>query len=64
MLKNFTKNIFLKNVSQIQKILKNKFKFLAVFFMILSVISCGKKSPIEKPDNYSRPDLSNISDEI
>jgi predicted small lipoprotein YifL len=64
MLKNFTKNIFLKNVSQIQKILKNKFKFLAVFFMILSVISCGKKSPIEKPDNYLRPDLSNVSDEI
>jgi len=64
MLKNFTKNIFLKNISQIQKILKNKFKFLAVFFMILSVISCGKKSPIEKPDNYSRPDLLNISDEI
>jgi|GEM_PF-3383674 len=64
MLKNFTKKIFLKNVSQIQKILKNKCKFLAVFFMILSVISCGKKSPIEKPDNYSRPDLSNISDEI
>jgi predicted small lipoprotein YifL len=64
MLKNFTKKIFLKNISQIQKIFKNKFKFLAVFFMILSVISCGKKSPIEKPDNYSRPDLSNISDEI
>jgi len=64
MLKNFTKNIFLKNVSQIQKILKNKLKFLAVFFMILSVISCGKKSPIEKPDNYLRPDLSNVSDEI
>jgi predicted small lipoprotein YifL len=64
MLKNFTKKFFLKNILQIQKILKNKFKFLAVFFMILSVISCGKKSPIEKPDNYSRPDLSNISDEI
>ena len=64
MLKNFTKNIFLKNIFQIQKILKNKCKFLAIFFIILSVVSCGKKSPIEKPDNYSHPDLSNVSDEI
>ena len=61
MLKNFIKIIFLKNI--FQKILKNKCKFLAIFFIALSIISCGKKSPIEKPDNYSRPDFSKVSDE-
>lgn len=57
MLKNFIKNIFCK------KNLKNKCKFLVIFLMIFGIFSCGKKSPIEKPDNYSSPDFSKISDE-
>ena len=57
MLKNFIKNIFCK------KNLNNKCKFLVIFLMIFGVFSCGKKSPIEKPDNYSSPDFSKISDE-
>ena len=61
MLKNFIKNIFCKkNLSK--KNLK-KCKFLLIFLMIFGVFSCGKKSPIEKPDNYSSPDFSRISDE-
>ena len=58
MLKNFIKIIFGR------KIFKNKLKFLAIFLIIFSVVSCGKKSPIEKPDDYSSPDFSKISDEI
>ena len=58
MLKNFIKIIFG------QKIFKNKLKFLAIFLIIFSVVSCGKKSPIEKPDDYSSPDFSRVSDEI
>ena len=57
MFKNFIKIVFFQNI------FKNKFKFLAIFLIFLSIISCGKKSPIEKPDNYSRPDFSRISDE-
>ena len=62
MLKNFIKNIFCKkNLSK--KNLKNKCKFLMIFLVIFGAFSCGKKSPIEKPDNYSSPDFSKISDE-
>jgi len=57
MLKNFIKKIFGK------KNLKNKCKYLVIFLMIFGVFSCGKKSPIEKPNNYSSPDFSKISDE-
>jgi predicted small lipoprotein YifL len=60
MFKNFIKIIFLPNISP--KNLKNKFKFLVIFLMIFAVFSCGKKSPIEKPDDYSGPDFSKISD--
>jgi predicted small lipoprotein YifL len=56
MLKNFIKIIFGR------KIFKNKLKFLAIFLIIFSVVSCGKKSPIEKPDDYSSPDFSRVSD--
>jgi predicted small lipoprotein YifL len=62
MLKNFIKIIFLPNI--LPKNLKNKFKFLMIFLIIFGVFSCGKKSPIEKPDDYSSPDFSKISDEI
>ncbi len=62
MLQNFIKIIFCKkNLSK--KNLKNKCKFLVIFLMFFGVFSCGKKSPIEKPDNYSSPDFSKISDE-
>ena len=57
MLKNFIKNIFCK------KNYKKKCKFLMIFLVIFGAFSCGKKSPIEKPDNYSSPDFSKISDE-
>jgi len=61
MLQNFIKIIFCKK--NLSKNLKNKCKFLVIFLMIFGVFSCGKKSPIEKPDNYSSPDFSKISDE-
>jgi hypothetical protein len=44
-----------------QAVLESKLK--CKFLMIFGVFSCGKKSPIEKPDNYSSPDFSEISDE-
>ncbi len=62
MFKNFMKIIFPSNT--LPKNLKNKCKFLVIFLMIFAVFSCGKKSPIEKPTNYSSPDFSRISDEI
>lgn len=61
MFKNFIKIIFLSNI--LPKNLKNKFKFLVIFLIIFSVFSCGKKSPIEKPDDYSGPDFSMVGDD-
>ncbi len=61
MFKNFIKIIFLQNI--LPKNLKNKSKFLMIFLIIFGVFSCGKKSPIEKPDDYSSPDFSKVSDE-
>ncbi len=62
MFKNFIKIIFCPKI--FAKNFKNKCKFLVIFLMIFGAFSCGKKSPIEKPDNYSSPDFSKISDEI
>ena len=61
MLTNFIKIIFYAKI--FAKNFKKKCKFLLIFLMIFSVFSCGKKSPIEKPENYSSPDFSKISDE-
>jgi predicted small lipoprotein YifL len=65
MFKNFIKIIFLPIIflpNILPKNLKNKSKFLMIFLIIFGVFSCGKKSPIEKPDDYSSPDFSKISD--
>lgn len=37
-------------------------KFFILFFLILN--SCGKKTNLDKPPNYSRPDFSSHSDEL
>jgi len=61
MLQNFIKIIFCQKILSIN--LKNKCKFLMIFLMIFCAFSCGKRSPIQKPENYSAPDFSKISDE-
>lgn len=37
-----------------------KFFKITLILLIISIASCGRKAPLQDPDNYSRPDFEDV----